>query len=46
MKLHLVHQSSDGTLAVVSFLFNLSSTDNTALNPLLNAAVYDSVINS
>ena len=46
MKLHLVHIASDATLAVVGFLFNLSSIDNPALTPLLNAAAYDSVINS
>ena len=36
MKLHLVHQDSTGTLAVVGFFFQISESENTALRSLIN----------
>jgi carbonic anhydrase len=35
MKLHLVHQDSTGTLAVVGFFFQISESANTALDSLI-----------
>jgi len=36
LELHLVHQDSTGTLAVVGFFFQISESENTALRSLIN----------
>lgn len=44
LEMHLLHKSSDGTVAVLGFLFRLDLFDNPTLDSLIDVVSYDSII--